>query len=27
VDGSYTGKYLREVLPRTNGRAAHGRTG
>ena len=27
VDGSYTGKYLREVLPRGNGRAPHGRTG
>jgi len=27
VDGSYTGKFLREVLPRPNGRAAHGRAG
>jgi excinuclease ABC subunit A len=25
VSGSYTGKYLREVLPRPNGRAANGR--
>jgi excinuclease ABC subunit A len=27
VDGSYTGKYLREVLPRPNGRSAGGRAG
>jgi excinuclease ABC subunit A len=25
TDGSYTGKYLRDVLPRPNGRAAAGR--
>jgi excinuclease ABC subunit A len=27
TDGSYTGKYLREVLPRPNGRGAAGRAG
>jgi excinuclease ABC subunit A len=27
VDGSYTGKFLRELLPRPNGKTAGGRAG